>query len=165
VTVVVADACPVILLAKLDRLALVRGVFRGMIVLPESVRQELIRDAIPLIEQRRIREFLKHCRVETVRDPGFAASALSVADRHVLTLAKKHRKSLILTDDRLVRCIALAEGVPVAGTLGVVIRALRAKLVTRPEALQAVDELVTQHQLRVSVDLYQEAIRQVRQSR
>jgi predicted nucleic acid-binding protein len=36
--IVVADACPVIFLAKLDRLSLVQAVFPGAVVIPESVR-------------------------------------------------------------------------------------------------------------------------------
>lgn len=163
--VVVADACPVIFLAKLDRLALIRKVFPGTILLPVSVQNELTGNTVPLVEQHRIIKFLKHCHVETVRNPHFPASALSVADRHVLTLAKKHQKTLILTDDSLLRRVAWAEGIPVAGTLGIIIRAVRAKLISPPEALKAIDELVTEHQLRISVDLYQETMRQIRQAR
>ncbi|MEI8138989.1 MAG: DUF3368 domain-containing protein [bacterium] len=162
--VVVADACPVIFLAKLDQLALIRNVFPGTVLLPKSVWRELTQNTIPFNEQQRIREFLKHCRIETVQSSLFPASALSMADRHVLTLAKKHRPSLILTDDSLVRRIASAEGLPVAGTLGIMIRAARAKFISQSEAIKAVDELVTEHHLRISVELYRETIRQIRQS-
>jgi predicted nucleic acid-binding protein len=159
---VVTDACPVIFLAKLDRLALIRELFPGSILVPASVRQELSQSVIPLDEQRRIREFLKHCRIEAVRSSRFSSLALSLPDRHVLTLARKHPNALVLTDDSLVRRIARAEGLPVAGTLGILIRAVRVKLITQQEALQAVDELVAQHRLRISVELYQETIRQIR---
>ena len=163
--IVVADACPVIFLAKLDRLALVQAVFPGAVVIPESVRVELVRETIPLEERRRIGDFLKGCRVEAVRNPRVDASSLSLADRHVLALARKHPKSRVLSDDGLVRRIALAEGLPVTGTLGLIVRAAHAGIMTQPEALQAVDELVRDHQLRVSVDLYQGVLRQLRQRR
>jgi predicted nucleic acid-binding protein len=162
--IVVADACPVIFLAKLDRLALIRTVFPGTILIPASVRRELTQETIPTEEKLRIEEFLKHCRVETVQNPRFPATALSLADRHVLTLATRHRKAIILTDDSLLRRIALAQGQPVAGTLGLIIRATRAKLIQRQEALNSVDELVTKHQLRITVDVYQEACRQINES-
>jgi predicted nucleic acid-binding protein len=160
VNVVVADACPVIFLAKLDRLGLIRNVFPGTILLPESVWHELTRDVIPHHEQARIREFVKSCRIENVIAAPFPAAALSLADRQVLTLAKKHRNSTILTDDRLVRQIALAEAIPVAGTLGILIRSVRAGGISPAKALQAVEKLITEHQLRISVDLYQETLRQ-----
>jgi predicted nucleic acid-binding protein len=91
-----------------------------------------------------------------------SVTALSLADRHVLALAGKHPGAIILTDDSLVRRIALAEGFPVAGTLGLLIRAVRANIMTQPESLKAVEALVSEHQLRVSVDLYQESLRQLR---
>jgi len=76
-------------------------------------------------------------------------------------LASEHPKSIILTDDSLVRRIALAEGRPVAGTLGLIIRAADASIMRKHEARLAVDALVGEHKLRVSVDLYQEAIRRL----
>ncbi len=159
--IVVADACPIIFLAKLDRLSLIQGVFPGSILMPESVRRELIQDAIPLHERQRIEAFLKICRIETVRTREYSAPALSRADQHVLALTSEHSKSIILTDDSLVRRIALAEGCPVAGTLGLIIRAADASIMRKHEARLAVDALVGEHKLRVSVDLYQEAIRRL----
>lgn len=156
--IVVADACPVIFLAKLDRLSLIQGVFPGTILMPESVKRELIHDAIPLHERRRIEMFIPLCRIETVHTLRFSTPALSLADQHVLALAGEHPRSLILTDDSLVRRIALAEGRPVAGTLGLIIRAASASIITRSEARLAVESLVADYKLRVSVDLYQEAI-------
>lgn len=161
--VLVADAWPLIFLAKLDRLNLIHGVFPGKVLVPASVQRELGQDTMPLQEQRRVMDFLGHCRIEAVRGARFKGSALSVADRHVLALAAQHPKSVVLTDDSLVRRVALAEGLCVAGTLGVLIRAVRAKLVSSTEAIRALDELVSRHQFRISVDLYQESLRQMRQ--
>jgi len=160
-TVVVADTCPVIFLAKLSRLALIQGVFPGSILLPEAVRQELDQENTPLVELRRIRAFLRGCRVEAVRNPQFPTSVLSLADRCVLTLAGNHQECVILTDDGLLRRVAEAERFRVAGTLGVLIRARRAGLVARPETVRALEELVGQHRFRISVELYQEALRQI----
>jgi len=160
--IVVADASPVIFLAKLDRLALIMDLFPGTVLIPESVRRELVQESIPFEERQRIVAFLKHCRGETVRTRRFSTAALSTADRHVLALAGKHPKSLLLTDDRLVRRIAMAEGLRVAGTLGVIIRAAEAKIMSRKQARLAIESLVGDHQLRISVDLYQEAMLQLR---
>lgn len=159
--IVVADACPVIFLAKLNRLELVPEVFPGSVIMPETVRRELVQTTIPLHERTRIEAFIHHCRVETVPCSGSGASALSLTDRYVLALATKHPQSRVLTDDGLVRRVALAEGRPVTGTLGLIIRAARAGVMNRPAAIQAVEELVTDHQLRISVALYQEAMRQL----
>jgi predicted nucleic acid-binding protein len=55
----------------------------------------------------------------------------------------------------------LAEGLPVIGTLGLLIRAVRDGIMTRPDALRAVDELIRDLAMRISVDLYQEILRQL----
>lgn len=76
-------------------------------------------------------------------------------------VAGKHGKSVVLTDDALVRRMAVAEGSSVAGTLGVLIRAVRASMITKAAAREALDDLVAHHQFRISVQLYQEALRQL----
>jgi predicted nucleic acid-binding protein len=159
--IVVADACPIIFLAKLDRLSLIQDIFPGSILMPESVKRELVQDAIPFHERQRIEAFMNLCRIETVRTRQYAAQALSRADRHVLALASEHPRALILTDDSLVRRIALAEGRRVAGTLGLIIRAADAGLISKNDGRLALDALVGEHKLRVSVDLYQEALRRI----
>ncbi len=159
--IVVADACPIIFLAKLDRLSLIQSVFPGSVLMPESVRCELVQDTIPLHERQRIEAFLKICRIETVRTQKQSVPALSRADQHVLSLANQHPRSLILTDDSLVRRIALAEGRRVAGTVGLIIRAADTNAMSPAEARLAIETLVGEHKLRVSVDLYQEAIRRL----
>jgi predicted nucleic acid-binding protein len=99
--------------------------------------------------------------VEPVQAPRAAGAALSLADRQILALAVRHPKSRILTDDGVVRRVALAEGLPVIGTLGLMIRAVRGGIMTRPDARPAVDELIRDHAMRISVDLYQETMRQL----
>ncbi len=159
--ILVTDACPVIFLAKLNRLALIREVFPVDVLIPEAVRDELVRESIPLLERQRIDAFLQQCRVEPVQAPLAAGATLSLADRHILALAVRHPRSRILTDDGVVRRVALAEGLPVIGTLGLMIRAVRGGIMTRPAAREAVDGLIRDHAMRISVDLYQETMRQL----
>ncbi len=159
--IVVADAAPIIFLAKLDHLALIRQVFPGTPLLPENVRHELEWDAIPPDEQHRIRNFLEGCRIEPVRHPLFPSRALSLADRSVLTLAAKQKHAMLLSDDALVRRIAKAEGIAISGTLGILIRSRRAGLLAQAKTIQMLDDLISRHKFRISVELYQEAIRQI----
>jgi predicted nucleic acid-binding protein len=160
-SIVVADAAPVIFLGKLDQLALIRSVFPGPTLLPEAVRRELEQESIPPEELHRIRTFLSTCRVEPVPHPLFPSRALSVADRAVLTLAAKQKQAVVLSDDALVRRVARAEGMAVSGTLGILIRARRAGRLTHHKARQQLDDLIARHRFRISVELYQEALRQL----
>jgi predicted nucleic acid-binding protein len=160
-SVLVADASPLIFLAKLDLLRLLDGVFPGPVLIPQSVRHELSSPQVPPAEVRRLRRFLRDCQAVRVADAEFASAALSRADREVLALACRKRPTAVLTDDALVRRVALAEGLRVAGTLGVLIRARTMGLISPADALQALDELVGRHGFRISVALYQEARRRL----
>ena len=160
-SIVVADAAPIIFLAKLDQLDLIHQVFPGTTLLPEAVRQELAQDSIFPDEQHRIRTFLDTCRIEPVRHPLFLSRALSMADRCVLTLAAKQKNAVILSDDALVRRIARAEGFALSGTIGLLIRSHRAGLLSHTKTIQLLEDLISRHNFRISVDLYQETLRQI----
>lgn len=160
-SIVVADAAPIIFLAKLDQLHLIRNVFPGTPLLPEAVQRELERDDIPHDEQRRIQYFIETCRIEKVRHPLFPSRALSLADRCVLTLAAKQKHAVILSDDALVRRIAQTEGMLVSGTLGILIRSRRAGILSQAQTIHALEDLIARHKFRISVELYQEAVRQM----
>ena len=160
-SVLVADASPLIFLAKLDLLRLLATLFPGPVLVPASIRLELSQPHVPVVEARRLHLFLRRCRVVHVDRTGFPSSALSQGDREVLTLACRERPAVVLTDDSLVRRGALAEGLRVAGTLGVLMRARTAGLLPAVAARQALADLVGQHGLRISVALYQEASRRL----
>jgi len=162
VRAVAANACPLIFLAKLDRLGLVCDVLSPTVWVPEAVRRELEAHAIPAPEQHRIAAFLHGCRIVPVPRPGCPSRALGRADRCLLALAARHPDTILLTDDALVRRIAESEGRRVAGTLGVLIRAARRGLLTRAAAQDDLDNLIANHRFRISVELYQEALRQLR---
>jgi predicted nucleic acid-binding protein len=158
-SVLVADASPLIFLAKLDLLGLLGAVFPGPVLVPESVRDELSAPQVPPVELRRLRQFLGLSQVVRVDTAESVSAALSQADRDVLALASRERPAVVLTDDSLVRRVALAEGLRVAGTLGVLIRARTMVILSSAEAQQALDELVGRHGFRISVALYQESRR------
>lgn len=160
--VVAADACPLIFLAKLDRLDLVRGVLSPTVWIPEAVHRELLAGSIPAPDHHRIVAFLRGCRIVPVPRPGYPSRSLALADRCLLALAARHPGTILLADDALVRRIAESEGRRVAGTLGVLIRAVRKGLLTRTAARENLDDLIANHRFRISVELYQEALRHLR---
>jgi len=156
-SVLVADASPLIFLTKLGMLSLFGGVYPGRVLVPAAVHRELVRPSTPLAEARRLQDFLRTCRTVTVAAADFPGTALSQADREVLTLACRERPAVVLTDDALVRRIAQAEGLRVAGTLGTLIRARNCGLLPAEDAGRALEDLVARHGSRISVALYEEA--------
>ncbi len=153
--IVVADASPIIFLAKIRRLDLVHALLGQDIRLPQAVYREILSGAIDPVEREALERFLADCRVEPVKRPRRFASAMSTADNAALTLALRCRADFLLCDERATRNMAELEGVRPLGTLGVLLRATRGKLVSRKEARRLIDLLVSNHDFRIGVEVYQ----------
>ena len=144
--IVVADASPLIFLAKVRQLDLVHGllgrdirvpraVHREVMApgidtvrVPRAVHREVMAPGIDTVEREALEPFLANCRIEAVPRPRRFASSMSAADNAALTLAVRCRASILLCDERATRIVAEAEGIrpdpgrdarhPVAGHAG-----------------------------------------------
>ena len=157
----VADASPLIFLAKVRRLDLVEKLLGKDIRVARSVRGEILAHGADPEETRILEAFLARCSVEDVRHPRRFALALSRADNDCLTLAVRCRATAILCDDRLLRLTAETEGIRPIGTLGLVLRALRRGILSKAETKQLVDVLVRAHGFRISIEVYQAVVAQI----
>jgi predicted nucleic acid-binding protein len=159
--IVVADASPLIFLAKLRRLELVSGLLGDDIRIPLVVSREVIAPGIDPIERETLESFLSRCTIEPVPRPRAFASAMSAADNAVLTLAIRTKSDLLLCDERVTRAMAQREGIRSLGTLGILLRAMRADLLTQEETRHSVDVLVREHGFRIGIELYQAVLDQI----
>ena len=133
--VVVADAGPLIALGRLDRLALLGGVFEQVQV-PRAVLAECL--ARPeLADAQRIMAAVADGTLLPCEATAIAASGLQTGERAAIGRAIEIGAAL-LADDRAARLHASAHGLVVIGTLGVLVRAKRIGL------LPAVAPLVEQ---------------------
>lgn len=152
--IIVADASPLIFLGKIGQLGLIRRLFPGTVLVPKSVRDEILAEPIAPAEEQVLAAFLKTCSVERVLKPKFHASGLSVPDNEALTMAVRHRASFLLSDDRLLRQMAVVEGIRPMGTLGILLRSMDKGMLTRGEARQLLEILIQQHRFRISIEVY-----------
>ncbi len=159
--IVVADASPLIFLAKIRRLALVPAVLGSDIRVPRAVREEVLTPRTDSAEADVLADFLAICRVENVTNVRRFASAMSAADNEALTLAVRRRADILLCDDRIVRLMAETEGVQPLGTLGLLLRAMRQTRLTPAETRKAVDALVRSHGFRIDTALYLAVVRTI----
>jgi predicted nucleic acid-binding protein len=153
--IVVADASPLIFLAKIRRLRLVTRLLGHDIRIPRAVRNELLQPEVDPAEMEALEEFIKNCRIETVRRPRRFASAMSRADNEALTLAVRSHADIILCDERAMRIMAESEGVRPLGTLGILLRSVHRKIITAQDAKQLIDRLIRSHGFRIGVEVYQ----------
>ncbi len=159
--IVVADASPLIFLAKLRHLNLVHDLFGDDIRLPRAVRNELLPAGTDPAERTVLETFLASCRIETVANPRRFAEAMSRADNQALTLAIRCKADRLLCDESTTRFMAEAEGIQPVGTLGILLLSMQRGLLTPAATQQSVDALVRDHGFRISVGLYQAVLARI----
>lgn len=159
--IMVADASPLIFLGKIGQLGLIPMLFPGKPWVPASVREELLIPPISPAEEAALLEFLKSCQIVAVTKPTHFAAALSKADNEVLTLAVRRKANFIFTDDRLLRQLALVEGIRPMGTLGILLRSLEKGFLTKSKTRQWIETLVQQHQFRISIEVYDATLQRI----
>ena len=153
--IIVADSVPLIFFSKINQLTLLTGLFKAEILVPAVVRNEIQGPDVPPDEERLLTGFLSGCQVVALRKPTRFAQALSYADNCILTLAVKKRVNMVLSDDRLLRKTAVVEGIRVIGTIGILIRATEVSLLTAKKSVELLDELVEEHNFRISTRVYE----------
>ena len=158
---VVADSSPLIFLGKIRRLALIHRLLAGEILVPEAVRDEVLAPPLDPAEAGDLEEFLATCSVETVRSPVRFALAMSPADNAAVTLAVRRKADALVCDDRIVRQVAVSEGMRPLGTLGILLGAMRQGFATQIETRGLVDSLIRSHGFRIGIELYQAVLREI----
>ena len=111
--VVVCDASPLVFLAKLDRLSLIPSVLGGSVFVLKCIADEVLSDSAGPQERARLDEFLERVQIvdfEVSRPP---SRSLSRSDQAVLVWAIDNRADWLVADERMLRRIAVAEGIRV----------------------------------------------------
>jgi predicted nucleic acid-binding protein len=155
----VANASPLIFLSRIDGLGWLPDLGTGTVEVPRAVVREIEAGAdggevIDAIGQ--------HSRFVVIEDaapaPVIAAWDLGAGETQVLEHCRAIPAASALLDDRLARECARSLGVPVIGTLGVVLAARRRAWI--PAARPVVERLL-EHGLYVTADLVAAALREV----
>lgn len=146
---VVADASVLIALSEIGRLSLLKDLFRQVLI-PPAVLREVQGSIAPLpewVEVQAPSEASVSRSMGPLLDPG---------ETEAIGLASDTAATLIILDDLPARRQALARGLPVVGTAGILVMAKRAGLIdsVRPDldALRA-------HGFHLRQDVYVEVLR------
>jgi len=172
--IVLVDAGPLIALGKLNRLPLLAELY-GALHVPRAVYQEAViagsvRDAP---DSANIRLFLEHHKfpILDISDPLLqsydSAPILGLGERHVLALAQSFTGAeiLVLLDDEMARAEARRIGLQVKGTLGVLVEAFRAGLLSFDETELLLLEIAARPDIWISEKLCHQIIEQLKQGR
>lgn len=136
---VIVNATPIISLALIDQLDLLRHLYDEVLI-PLAVRNEVLVGGSSGIGMAELQES-KWIRAISLQDPR-RADLLSDLDRgeaEVIALAQELNAELVIIDERLARRHARRLGLTLTGTVGVLLRAKERKLVPAVEPL--IDQL------------------------
>lgn len=141
---VVVNATPLIALSVIGRLSLLHEMFDEVIV-PAAVYEEVVTHgrgrpgAAELAEADWLHVIPPHGAL-TIEPMLLGLDAGEVS---VLLLAREVQPDWVVIDERLARRVAQAMELPVKGTLGILLAATWAELLSREEALEALDRMLT----------------------
>jgi predicted nucleic acid-binding protein len=151
VRVVVSDSTPLIFLAKIGRLSLLKDVFEKVII-PEAVFDEavtqgkalLVSDASIIDEAVGTWIIKEHVKPEADKEFRFLDTNLRLGsgEREALKLCKQLNAEYFIVDDKEARRVSRILNIKPLGTCGVIVQACRRGSITNEEALQILDELV-----------------------
>ena len=150
--IVVSDTSPITTLLSIGEEKLLPVLF-AEVVIPEAVRNELLRGHGTLPEWLRVEPVINHAealRFRQMVDPGEAEA---------IELAKELHADRLLIDERKGRRLAQQEGVPVIGLVGVVLLAKTKGLI--PSARDLLQRLEQVAGMYLAEDIREQALRSV----
>ena len=139
----IVNATPLIALARIDRLDLLRSLFNDVIV-PDAVYTEVVArgarkpGAAALLRTPWLQ--VVPSPVSTPIEPFL--TGLDIGEIAVLLLARQIKPDWVVIDERQARRVAFAMGLPVKGTLGILLAAAIAGLLTKQEAATDLERLL-----------------------
>lgn len=145
---VVSNAGPLIHLAKVNLLHLLKSLY-GEVIIPSDVKVETVDrgkergfpDAIRI--EKAIKEgWIRIGEVETNRNFADTAKVAGLQATEVAVVYHAYRnRALALLDDEPARVFARTLGITIRGSLGIVLQALKEGKISRDEAAEALDKL------------------------
>jgi predicted nucleic acid-binding protein len=166
---VLVNAGPLIALGKLNRLPLLAQLF-GKVHVPQAVFDEAV------VEGARrntpdaliIRLFLQHYSFPILDLSELASRSyvpaweLGAGERQLLALAQSFPAALVLLDDELAREEARRLGIPVKGTIGILVQAFREGLLDTEEVELLLLEIAARSDIWISEKLCRRVLDQLR---
>jgi predicted nucleic acid-binding protein len=137
---VVSDATPIHYLVLIDEIHLLRELY-GRIVIPEAVVKELSVPKTPSAVRNWIASMPEWTSVGTIRRPAsLPFASLGLGERQAIALARKSRRSILLTDDLKARNAAESVNIQVVPTIRVLSAASALSLLDLEDALRRLQQ-------------------------
>ncbi len=150
----VTNATVLILLAKIDRLDLL-NIIKKIQTTPEIEKEVLEGKEISVQEKERLEIFLKNMGIEKATT--ILQLDIGEVEKSALTLCKQKDILFFLSDDKKARRVANILGIKTLGTIGILLKNLQEKKITKKEAKEILHLLMT-HSYYISTELYMRTV-------
>lgn len=160
-----SNAGPLIHLAKINKLHLLRELF-SRVIIPGAVKEEVVDRGkeTGAADAFAIEEEIKKGWIEVREHRGSEAVAeragIEVGEAAAILLAKEMRAPVLL-DDASARAFASAFGVEAAGSIAVILKSAKRDKISKAEAFDALEELA--RVMWLSADVYMKARKTIEQ--
>ncbi|MBV9467712.1 MAG: DUF3368 domain-containing protein [Abitibacteriaceae bacterium] len=144
---VVSNASPLIALAQISQLGLLEQLFRTVTVPPAVVREVAPSVTLPV--------WITEQPLTQAIGPQILGASLGAGESEAISLALETQVRWLLLDERAARRLADALGLPVIGTLGILLAAKQRNLL--PLVRPSLDALL-QHDFRIAPALYDQIL-------
>jgi len=153
----VSDTGPIIHLSEIN-LIKVFDIF-SEVAIPEEVEKELKNSRILLFKKIRILKLLPDFKdkVKILTNQ----ENLDLGEAFAIVLAMQEKADYFLTDDLDARTVAVKYNFEVHGSIGIILRAFREKIINKKTAIEKVNELYAKSSLFITKDLVDNVIRAV----
>lgn len=165
---IVSNTSPLIYLAKIGKLELLKSLFKEIII-PRQVYDEIMKGKEEnYLDALFIESAVKDGWIiinETIIEKEFKnfSRELDLGELALLSLSIKLKPSLILIDDASARMIAESKGFNAKGTLYVLLKAYKEKIISKQEIKKCVNELVFSG-FRISQEIYLKFLEEIDKS-
>lgn len=153
----VSNTGPIIHLSEIDLITAL-NVF-DEIYICEEVKKEL--------KEKRIKSTIKTLNLKgkfkDVSDILVNKFFLDLGEAQSIALALQERVNYFLTDDLEARTVANAHGLEAHGTVGIILRAFREKIINKEIALNKVNDLYDKSTLFITKDLIEKVIKSMKE--
>lgn len=153
---VVSDADIIIHLSNLNKLSLLKALYTE-VAIPEYIRSE-ISDKHDESIQGAINSLLKVFPVSKDKAEKIAKQHdIHVGEANVKSLGEELNASIFLSNERKVRLAAKEEGFDVVGTIGIILKAAKLRMIEKAEATSLIEKMKSP-EFRIHPDILQKAL-------
>ena len=163
----VINASPLIYLGKLGAFSLLTQLFHEIWTSQEVKQEVLSSESTP--EKPVLQEaFSSWLKIYQIKDQSFLTRILDLqihrGEASVIAIAKElqdlKRDSIVIIDDLTAREIARTLNLPIIGTIGVLLRSVKKKLLTPKDFRQKLNILIEETDFRMSIKLYSQLLKE-----